>query len=237
MSTSLTPKSLALFLDFANDAGNWHGTPLVGGNVEMTKAKRGNLSDLVQKGLVIVSDDGEGQTWIHFTAAGVELAKENGVDLDWVETAAQAEGEEPVIENGLEMDPTEGEAFETPMEAEAAAADEPEAEEAPKPTKEKATPRDKLTLTDLDGKPVTSRRAPALDTLTLALDLVTQFGGGVATPVEKLHAAGFDADTLDRIRKRLKSWFGKDRVAQTKAGLVINLRVREAAEAEVEAAA
>lgn len=234
MSTSLTPKSLALFLDFANDAGNWHGTPLVGGNAEMTKAKRGNLSDLVQKGLVIVSDDGEGQTWIHFTAAGVELAKGNGVDLDWVETAAQAEGEEPVIENSLEMDPAEGEAFETPMEAEAASADEPE--EAPKPAKEKAAPRPKLTLTDLDGNPVESRRAPSPDTLTLVVSLVETFGGQTFTD-EAAAEIGFDADTLKRTFKRIRSWFGREAVTHRKGGWSINLRVQEAAETEVEAAA
>ena len=107
--------------------------------------------------------------------------------------------------------------------------------EAPKPTKAKATPRSKLMLVDLDGNPVESRRAPTPDTLALVLDLVTQFGGGHVTPVEKLAEAGFDEEVLKRVLKRVKSWFGRDTVSQTKEGLVVRLKVREAEAAPAEA--
>lgn len=39
-NTTLTPASLSLFRAFAEDAGNWNGTPLVGGNFEITHARR-----------------------------------------------------------------------------------------------------------------------------------------------------------------------------------------------------
>lgn len=51
LSTShikLTEKSLALFLKFAGDAGNWNGTPLV----SLNAAERGNLVQLKKAGLV-----------------------------------------------------------------------------------------------------------------------------------------------------------------------------------------
>lgn len=250
MSIQLTEKSNALFLAFANDAGNWSGTPLIGGNVEMTRAKRGNLSDLVQKGLVMVSDDGEGNTWVHFTRAGVDYANEHGVDLQWVlesgdeapvaeetQVAAtlafiEAQTEEadldeeadegpatfipaaPVFENGLEMDPAEGEAFEAPVA------------DAPKPAKAKATPRAKLTLTDLDGNPVESRRAPSPETLALVLTLVEAFGGGKPFTNEAAAAIGFDEEALKRVFKRIKSWFGRDKVAHGKDGWVLSLRLQ-----------
>lgn len=89
---TLTAASHDLFIEFAKDAGNWSGAPLVNGNVEVDKQQRGNLSDLVQKGLVIVDEtddivNGRRQidTWVFFTAAGVEYAAAHGVDLAWIE--------------------------------------------------------------------------------------------------------------------------------------------------------
>ena len=51
MSNDLTDDSLKLFLALANDAGNWNGMPMIGGNVCNTKAELGNLSDLKKRGL------------------------------------------------------------------------------------------------------------------------------------------------------------------------------------------
>ena len=78
--TKLTPTSHYLFMDLAQDAGNWSGTPLVGGNVGMDAQLRGNLSDLVQKGLVRVFKS-DGLSWVDFTEAGKAYAAERGVDL------------------------------------------------------------------------------------------------------------------------------------------------------------
>lgn len=69
----LTPKSLQLFLDYAADADNWSGTPLVGGNVGGSKEDRGNLTQLKRAKLLT--------TWISFTDAGRAFAKENGIEI------------------------------------------------------------------------------------------------------------------------------------------------------------
>jgi hypothetical protein len=76
----LTDKSLALFLAYARDAGNWSGTPLVGGNVGGTAAERGNLTQLKRAGLVATFKY-EGETWIRFSDAGEQLALSHGVEL------------------------------------------------------------------------------------------------------------------------------------------------------------
>lgn len=79
-TTEITPTSLAVFLAYAKDAGNWSGTPLVGGNVGGSKEERGNLTQLKQAGLIRTSVD-EGDTWIYFTEAGVALAAEHGISI------------------------------------------------------------------------------------------------------------------------------------------------------------
>jgi len=76
----ITPTSLALFLAYAEDAGNWSGTPLVGGNVGGSKADRGNLTQLKMEGLITTFTD-EGNTWLKFTPRGVDMALEHGIDL------------------------------------------------------------------------------------------------------------------------------------------------------------
>jgi hypothetical protein len=77
---NITEKSLAVFLAYAKDAGNWSGIPLVGGNVGGTKEERGNLTQLKQAGLIKTQED-EGSTWIYFTDAGVSFAAEHGIAL------------------------------------------------------------------------------------------------------------------------------------------------------------
>jgi hypothetical protein len=83
MSINITPRSLQLFLDLANDAGNWSGMPLLGGNVGGSKADRGNITQLKQAGLIQTSLD-EGDVWVLFTEAGAKLAEEHGVDRQWL---------------------------------------------------------------------------------------------------------------------------------------------------------
>src|SRR4030095_17118644 len=48
---ALTPRTLALFLEYARDAGNWSGTPLVGGNVGGSKEDRGNITQMKRAGV------------------------------------------------------------------------------------------------------------------------------------------------------------------------------------------
>jgi hypothetical protein len=79
-TSKLTEKSLELFLNYARDAGNWSGTPLVGGNVGGTASDRGNLTQLKRAGLLTTSRF-DGETWIHFTEAGVALAAAHGIEL------------------------------------------------------------------------------------------------------------------------------------------------------------
>jgi hypothetical protein len=68
----LTEATSKLFEELARDAGNWNGTPLVNGNVEVGTKTRGNLSDLVKKGLVTVQTI-DGDEWVFFTITGKEL--------------------------------------------------------------------------------------------------------------------------------------------------------------------
>ena len=78
--TEITPQSLKVFLAYAGDAGNWGGTPLVGGNVDGGPEERGNLTQLKRAGLIQTSRD-DGATFVHFTPAGEALAAEHGVPL------------------------------------------------------------------------------------------------------------------------------------------------------------
>lgn len=77
---NVSDKSLALFLDYARDAGNWSGTPLVGGNVGGSKEDRGNLTQLKKAGL-IKTDISDGCTWVMFTQAGRDLASDHGIKI------------------------------------------------------------------------------------------------------------------------------------------------------------
>jgi hypothetical protein len=77
---SITGRTLELFLAYAKDAGNWSGSPLVGGNVGGSKEDRGNLTQMKKAGLVTTQVD-EGNTWLYFTEAGRALAAEHGITL------------------------------------------------------------------------------------------------------------------------------------------------------------
>ncbi len=76
----ITEKSKALFLAYADDACNWSGNPLVGGNVGGSKEDRGNLTQLKQAGLIKTEVD-EGCTWIIFTEEGKAYALANGIEI------------------------------------------------------------------------------------------------------------------------------------------------------------
>ena len=78
--TQITERSRELFLEYARDAGNWSGTPPVGGNVGGSKEDRGNITQLKRAGL-ITTDVDEGETWIHFTDQGRVYAKALGVPI------------------------------------------------------------------------------------------------------------------------------------------------------------
>jgi hypothetical protein len=81
MSTiNITDQSMKVFIAYAKDAGNWSGTPLVGGNVGGGKEDRGNLTQLKQAGLISTFKD-EGCTWISFTEQGKALAEQNGIEI------------------------------------------------------------------------------------------------------------------------------------------------------------
>jgi hypothetical protein len=74
----VTDLSKALFVAYANDAGNWSGNPLVGGNVGGSKEDRGNLTQLKKQGLITTHRD-EGCDWISFTPLGRAYAASLGV--------------------------------------------------------------------------------------------------------------------------------------------------------------
>lgn len=77
---NITEQSKALFVAYAQDALNWSGTPMVGGNVGGSKADAGNLTQLKVAGLVETWTD-EGCTWLHFTDAGKAYAASLGIEI------------------------------------------------------------------------------------------------------------------------------------------------------------
>jgi hypothetical protein len=85
MSTDLSPAALALFLEYARDAGNWSGAPLVDGNVEGSPERNGYLLRLKLAGFITTQYEKEpgrpGCTWMFFTAEGKALAAAHGVNL------------------------------------------------------------------------------------------------------------------------------------------------------------
>jgi hypothetical protein len=80
---AITQASKDVFIAYAKDAGNWSGTPLVGGNVGGSKEERGNLTQLKQAGLITTQRDEENSacTWIYFTDAGKAYAASLGITL------------------------------------------------------------------------------------------------------------------------------------------------------------
>lgn len=78
---NITDRSLQLFLDYASDAGNWSGTPLIGGNVGGSREDRGNLTQLKRAKLIETFRD-EGCDWIIFTPAGKALAAQHNIIID-----------------------------------------------------------------------------------------------------------------------------------------------------------
>lgn len=82
-TVELTGESLALFVAFAKDSGNWGGMPMIGGNVgtkESAKRDRGNITDLKRKGLITTCRD-EGCDFVCFTQLGIEFAKQIGITI------------------------------------------------------------------------------------------------------------------------------------------------------------
>lgn len=76
----ITQTSLNVFLAYAKDAGNWSGTPLVGGNVGGSKEERGNLTQL-KRAKLITTYRSDRCDWISFTEVGKKLAAENGITI------------------------------------------------------------------------------------------------------------------------------------------------------------
>jgi len=77
---AVTEQSMALFLAYAADAGNWSGMPYIGYNVGGSKEDRGNLTQLKRAGLIETERDEFG-AFVIFTAAGKALAAANGVEI------------------------------------------------------------------------------------------------------------------------------------------------------------
>lgn len=81
-ATPMTEATAKLFDELAADAGNWSGTP----EVWITRAQRGNLTDLKARGL-LTTFPYNGGTWAAFTTAGLKLARERGHNMldDWAD--------------------------------------------------------------------------------------------------------------------------------------------------------
>jgi hypothetical protein len=77
---NITEASKSLFIAYAEDAGNWGGNPLVGGNVGDAPADKGNLTQLKKAGLVRTEIE-EGNAWLFFTTLGKAYATQLGIEI------------------------------------------------------------------------------------------------------------------------------------------------------------
>lgn len=77
----LTDATRRLFVSLADDAANWMGEPLLGGNFPTDRHTNGNVTDLKSKGLITTFDD-DGDIFVQFTDAGRKFAAEIGHPVD-----------------------------------------------------------------------------------------------------------------------------------------------------------
>ena len=79
----LTEESKALFVQYVEDAGNWSGTPLGGGNVASSMKNNGHITDMKKKGLITTFEHefnrGEFQTFMQWTQKGIDYARSIGL--------------------------------------------------------------------------------------------------------------------------------------------------------------
>lgn len=82
MTKPLSLNALQLFDLYVRDAGNWSGSPMVGGNVELLGAKedRGLLTHLKRAGLIRTFSD-EGNMFVVFTKDGIQFAAQRDHDV------------------------------------------------------------------------------------------------------------------------------------------------------------
>ncbi len=80
LDINITDASLDLFIRYAKDAGNWGGSPMVGGNVRGSLEANGNLTQLKKAGLIRTFRS-DGCDWVKFTGPGDSLAALLGIEL------------------------------------------------------------------------------------------------------------------------------------------------------------
>ena len=83
-SVSLPVGSATALLAWANDAGNWSGSPMV--NDTFGRSTGGYVAKLVAAGMVTTCEDGE-ETFVSFTEAGITAAEQLGADLSFLKAA------------------------------------------------------------------------------------------------------------------------------------------------------
>ncbi len=80
MALQITEQSKQLFIAYVQDAPNWNGTPMIGGNVSILgeKEDRGNLPQLKRAKLITTFSDNGGR-YVSFTVEGKAYAAELGL--------------------------------------------------------------------------------------------------------------------------------------------------------------
>ena len=82
----LTNDTEKLLRILAEDAVNWNGQPLVGGNYRHTPAMNGNLTDLKVKGLLTTFEEEHNDMFVIFTDTGkAEIAERYNIDINLFE--------------------------------------------------------------------------------------------------------------------------------------------------------
>ena len=80
LKVKLTTRSFEIFKDAAEDAGNWSGSPCLGGNFRFTKEDRGNLTQL-KRAKLLTTDKSDGEALDTLHALGHEFAAFHGIEI------------------------------------------------------------------------------------------------------------------------------------------------------------
>jgi len=81
-TANITEASKAVFVRFADDAVNWSGYPMIGGNVVLSESEKGNFTHLKKLGLLNTFEDERWQ-YVKFTQEGLRYAESLGYNVDY----------------------------------------------------------------------------------------------------------------------------------------------------------
>ena len=78
----ITAGTEALFRALVEDAPNWSGASLFGGNVRSFPSDKGHLTHLKKLGFVVTEIDDDKTVWVYFTNEGKRIAADLGYSVE-----------------------------------------------------------------------------------------------------------------------------------------------------------